>query len=109
MPYPIHRYKKIYPTDHVWAQPIVRIDFSSTDINTMTPNKLVQWKSINRYLLDGNTGQKISKYVYINCNHFPISLLNWRNNNPKIGFSTPLQLSQAITIQQLDFGHNLFT
>ena len=75
----------------------------------MTPNKLVQWKSINRYLLDGNTVSQIPKYVYINCHHYPISLLIWRNENPKIGFSTPLKLSQAITIKQLDFGHNRFT
>ena len=94
----------------VWAQDMVNITFTNTNINTITPSKLVQWNSINRYLLDGNnTPSTIPKLVFINCHHFPMSLLNWCNNNPNIGFSTPLKLSQAISIQQLDFGHNWFT
>lgn len=66
-------------------------------------------QNYTHWLLDGTDPSAIPKGLYINCHHFSISLSELRKYNPNVGMGTPLTMSQAIAICELDFGRNRFT
>ena len=84
-----------------------RIQFNDLNIDIISPTKWTTgWQLVNIYLIQDIYPS--SQRLYVHPFHFPLSLLNLRKDNPKIGMSTPLLSTTAVIIRTNDFGHNMF-
>ena len=44
--------------------------------------------------------------MHISCHHFPVSLLEWRKNNPNISLTSPLSLKLTSEFSAEDYSYN---
>ena len=66
------------------------------------------WHSINRHLIDSSLPHKNPKGLYIQLQHFPVSLKKWRIENPIILLLNTLFIPHVDHIANNDTGKNRF-
>ena len=90
------------PSNHPWVDPIVCLTFPSGEKSTPS-KKSISWKvSICRFLHINVTDSHIPEGIHIYPHHFPIALLNWREDNPTVRWSTTLsKKKQAILSRKI--------
>ena len=73
--------RQITPSSHVWNQPIFRLQFRTTNPQSLSLKKYALQPSILHYLSIHKSRHACFKNIFIAPYHFPISLLEWRSRN----------------------------
>ena len=81
---------------------MIRLHFDDVKISNVTNNKLSWLVCARKYLISKTYDYTTPKDIYVYLHHFPLSLLNWRTNHPKIQMSTLIEINQAKDIATND-------
>ena len=95
--------------DHHWKNEAIRIQLGKNNSEEFTSKKYVLFKSITKHLFNNVATCPLSKVLYIHWHHFPIALLQWRENHPRSYLATSLSHEDANSISVNDLGQNRFT
>ena len=95
-------------TDHSWQSNMIRLHFDDIKNSNMTNKKLSWLVCVLKHLISKIYDYTTPKDIYLYPHHFPLSLLNWRKNHPKIQMSTLIDINQVKAISTNDLGNRQF-
>ena len=84
---------------------MIRVHSSDSDVNSLSINKFTFFRTIQRHLMGNITSVFVSQDCHIYPHHFPVSLLEWRRNNPTTYLTTPLsqKVASEISLKELSY------
>ena len=84
--------RELTPASHVWNQSIIRIQFTTTNMEELLLKKYALHQAIIRHLHIQQSVVATTKNIFVAPHHFPISLLTWRLRNGVNSFTNYLSL-----------------
>ena len=78
------------PQEHAWRTPSIRLNTHKSTTHLLATKICVFVRSIQRHMLNIQTASLTSTDYGIYPYHFPVSLVDWWINNPRINITTPL-------------------
>ena len=102
--------REIAPSSHAWCQNNIRIQFSSCDLQQLSLKKYALRQAIFNHI----TVRQLSIYcsqinLFIAPHHFPICLLQWREQNNVKAFTKLLSVSDMGNIDDSNNGRQLLS
>ena len=98
--------QELAPLDHHWKNEAIRIQLGKNHSEEFSSKKYALFKSITKHLFNNVVPSPLPKVLYIHRRHFPIALLQWRENHPRSYLATSLSHEDANSISVNDLGRN---
>ena len=94
------------PHDHPWSRNIMGLTFPAKEGKHPFNKSVALRVLLCRHLLHNDSIYRIAEALYIYPHNYPLALLSWRNDNPKVRLTTTLFKNNASMIAESDYGNN---